>query len=615
MRRNPRGTGILFCVIGLFVLLPLAFATFEVWRFVEARAQMQYICDAAALCATANLLKGGASDSIIPLEAAAVDAAKFTVRSNTILGAPLSNIRNLAGNSVPAAGEVALQITFVDAQRQELPFAASGAKGAVVKAVYGYRPMTAQYLGLGAVPMGVSSEGGIPPVDLVLCFDVSASMDDATAVTAVKRFWNGTEVAYFTPPSANGSILDIVRPGEGGTKVNAVGPQNLSTLTAGSNGSVIAFSEAQSSGVKGLRALGGNSGPAETGLPPGNYDAANAGSVAGNGIDPASKPNTITDLVVNLDGKKTFGGWTDPETGLAFPNTQTLVEAARGNLNSDSAMRSALVAGGARPAWLPASAPNPLYQKVYFAQANRMVQPMEGAKSAAIQILRALDQSTDLNCGLVSFSDTIGFAPDTTWGTSQGGTTYFIDSNWAPGGTGNYPLPLLQLNSGQPNIIGRMHEMLRPDRWLCQPAMAQSLPTPPTATSVAQTVSSLVATGKSNVAAALEEAISELSDTSKTRPDSEKVILLISDGKPELPGGGGSSSSPAAEACYMQARNAREQGIRIVTLDVATTSDAAHAETLQKVADLSKGYYVAGTSDAQLNLALRKIVTQLVALR
>jgi Mg-chelatase subunit ChlD len=128
---------------------------------------------------------------------------------------------------------------------------------------------------------------------------------------------------------------------------------------------------------------------------------------------------------------------------------------------------------------------------------------------------------------------------------------------------------------------------------------------------IAQLISTLVATGRSNVAAALNEAVAELTNPASCRPDAEKVILLISDGKPDAPGG----SSTAAKDCYSIAKKAAQQGIKIVAIDVATTTDANHAAFLQQVATLSNGYYISGSTQAQLNVALQKILSQLVALR
>jgi hypothetical protein len=87
--------------------------------------------------------------------------------------------------------------------------------------------------------------------------------------------------------------------------------------------------------------------------------------------------------------------------------------------------------------------------------------------------------------------------------------------------------------------------------------------------------------------------------------------LLISDGKPDQPGG----ELSAEQACYTQATAAKRNGIKIIALDVATTADLNHAAFLQQVARLSNGSYIGGATPAQLNLALEKILTQLVALR
>ncbi len=616
-RQSERGAAIiLYWAFGLFLLLPLGLATFEVWRYVTASSQLQFDLDAAALCGTANLLRQHNSQGVAAIETNAITAAELILNRNTVLGTTLV-CRGTTLDSVPpvhslSAGQVALNATFVDSNRAPIQPGEDGVKGLRLTAEYGYKPFCGPFIGLGCLPIQVTSEGGIPPIDLVLCFDVSASMDDGTNITTVERFWDGAAVAYQVPQSGSGNLLNVVKPAVDGTKVNVVGPENLSMLSSPLNQGTLYFSESQSSPIKGLRARVSGLPPLELGAPPGNFNPANPNSTYINGHDPASSGNAVTDLVVNLDGNSSFGGWTDPSTGLQFPNVQTLVEAARGNLNTYESMQQSLAMGNVQPAWLPVTAPNAMYQNVYFARAQQLAQPLAAAKVAAIEILRALDQNTVLHAGLVSFSDYIGSDPGSTWGSGAGATTYFIDSNWVPGGTGNFPLPLVPLDAGQPNIIGLLKNLPSADSWLCPPAFAQAGGGGGGgASSIAQLISTLVATGRSNVSAALNEAIAELTNPAMCRPDAEKVILLISDGKPDAPGG----SITAAQDCYAAAKNAARQGIKIVAIDVATTSDTNHEAFLEQVATLSKGYYISGSTQAQLNVALQKILTQLVALR
>lgn len=625
--RTRNGSSVLLCAIALFAIAPLGFLTVEIWRYVSAKSQLQYICDAAALSATASLLRvhlapnqvissaNSSPDSIITLETEAVDAGILMFQKNSVLGTPLSKIVTAINSPLPKtkpkAGQIFLSLQLLDCEQRQLNFGDRGAKGMRLTALYGYAPLSGRYLGLGIAPIAVSSEGGIPPIDLVLCFDVSASMDDGTAVSACKRFWNGNAVSYNVPSGGQGALSDVVKPKEEGSKVNAVGPQNLSCLSLPLNSCILFFSESALSPIKGLRALLGPGINNEVGRPPGNYDPNNPSSRTGNGLNPDSSPDGVTDLVTNLDGQANFAGWTDPASGLEFPNIETLVEASRGNLNSQANMQQAL---NGRPAWLPATAPDQRYQTVYFSQANRMLQPMLSAKTAAIQLVRALDRSTDLHCGLVTFADDIGSAPDSTWAPGPFGTTYFIDSHWPAGGTATYPLPLLKLQSNPANTVGFLPNW---DRWLCPPAYAQAPPpVPPANQTIVQLISSLVVTGRSNIAAALQEATLELTDLSRSRTDAEKIILLISDGEPDLPGGGGGINSPAAVACYNQATIARRNGIKIVSIDVATSTDVNHSLFLSKVASLSRnGFYMAGTSTNQITLALTKILTQLVSLK
>lgn len=57
--------------------------------------------------------------------------------------------------------------------------------------LFGLKPVFGNFLGISG-PFTVSADGNgrVPQLDIVLCFDVSGSIDDQTPVTFIKRFWN-----------------------------------------------------------------------------------------------------------------------------------------------------------------------------------------------------------------------------------------------------------------------------------------------------------------------------------------------------------------------------------------------------------------------------------------
>ena len=590
-RRTRTGlSSLLLCIIATFILLPLGLLTFEVWRFAVAKSQLQYVCDAAALAGIATLVPSTTAAAINAQQSKAIDAATYTAQKNSVLAADFQKVTTQVNappvTPVPAFA-LSLGISLLDSSQNIVALGTPGTKSLRVSAVYGYVPAFGKFLGLGTFPITAVSEGALPAIDLALCFDVSGSMDDSTPVSMVKRYWDGNGVSYFVQPAGQGILSNIVRPTELGSRVNAVGPENLSCFSLPGNGCPLTFSESSNSNVNGLRAFL-NGAQWEIGKPPGNYDPANPSSPTGHGINPAAAPNAVTDIVVNLDGNTSFGGFTDSATGLQFPNVQTLVEAARGNLNSDASIRSAIgLNQSVKPSWLPQTAPNPQYQAVYFAQANKIVQPMMDAKTAASDVLHTVDDWTDLHAGLIAFSDYPGTTPTSTWGTQPSTNTYFVDSHWPAGGTGAFPLPNMALSATNPVPVA----------------------------TILQKMSTLVATGKSQMASALTVAQYQLTVAANARPAASKFILLVSDGEPDLPGSGGGASSAAAQAAYDAATACANNGIRIICIDVGTKGNTNHSAIMQQIADLSHGMYVAGNNPTQLEAACRTIADSLVTLK
>ena len=123
----------------------------------------------------------------------------------------------------------------------------------------------------------------------------------------------------------NGKIFDILQPAETGTSFNATSPQ---VLTEAYWNAQSYFSEylAGAYGVQGLRSGGVYP---EAGQPPGNFPPGTAPTFDGTSV--------FTDVVVNIDGQTTFGGFT--YEGFSFPDVATMVEAARGNLERGAETR------------------------------------------------------------------------------------------------------------------------------------------------------------------------------------------------------------------------------------------------------------------------------------
>ncbi len=61
-----------------------------------------------------------------------------------------------------------------------------------VDAYYGYTLPILGGLNIGPFTMNASSAGGLPQLDVILCFDISGSMDDFTNITFINRYWVDT---------------------------------------------------------------------------------------------------------------------------------------------------------------------------------------------------------------------------------------------------------------------------------------------------------------------------------------------------------------------------------------------------------------------------------------
>src|SRR5262249_18228717 len=176
--------------------------------------------DAAALAAAAAL---AGSDFRTPTTAhnGAMAAAKTIYRSNDIFGTLLTNpVDGDPNGATPQPGSTVCKFRFLDPNNNdaEVPIGDENGKVIEISVVYGYKPMWGQFLGLkdSVYPIRVLSRGGVPDLDVVLCFDITGSMDDATKVSIVDRRWDpdamsaqNTKGRIFCDVKKNGVLSDI----------------------------------------------------------------------------------------------------------------------------------------------------------------------------------------------------------------------------------------------------------------------------------------------------------------------------------------------------------------------------------------------------------------------
>jgi Flp pilus assembly protein TadG len=565
-RRKQKGQifAPLGAIIGALIIGTLGIFAFEMGRVVIARDQLRAATDAAALAGATTL---ASSDLTSPLDAhnKAMEAADEIFRENLVMGSSLSNARQ--GSNTPAAGETTLTYTWLDPNNNNQPVSASSANGRVleVKATYGYQPMFLKII-LGSatvsVPISALSQGGVPVLDVVICSDLSGSIDDSTKVTFVKRVWDATEgkikyeIAQSARGPAEGELYEILDSDPLGTAVNAFYPQRLSRASDSDNQYPLTFSPD-------LRG-----GPNDH---PGNYPpgTASTGDAA-----------TFTDLVVNLDGQTTFAGLTTDD-GYAFPNIGAVVEAARGNLENEAIFESS----GAKTALDGLVTPKSGYKTKYEALVKPLLQPIYSAQDAIGNFCDVMNKNTVAHFSLVGFGAGIGSSADSTVEEEA------VSANYPSGGTVDCPLPLISLD----------------------PAASTSNSDP-----VKEKTDLTVAFGSTYISSALDQAITELKE--RGRKSAKKAIVLFTDGQPTGPGSPDEGSTLARDA----ARRANEEGIPIFTIGLsqnpevksgqeAILTDAAGSDGIAALSGNGAKFFQV-TDEADLRRAFEEVARHLTQL-
>lgn len=494
--RNSKGISIIFlCVlIGIIVLPMVAIFTFEVVRAVSVHEQLQTSCEAAALSGAAVL--AGSDDTDAMSTYAELTAASLSVfRANAVYEYSLSSAAHVQhANDNPSANASSLFIELLNPNSNppNQPVPPGDVNGRVVRAVasYGLVPVFGAFLGIkGPYTIKAEAHARVPQLDLVLCFDVSGSIDDQTPVTFVKRYWDKTAAtikydittarsgAPTTGGLAQGRLFDILGPSPTGSGVNALPPQNLDDAASSSHTRPLSFSAT-------LR------GASNTGGPPGNYPN-------GGGTGTAQ---TFTDLVVNINsnGDRTISlPFTSPE-GFYYPNIAAVVEAARGNLENGSVHSTAKLS--TVPS-LSSVVPRAGYRADYLSLAARKVEPLSSAQQAAKDFFLIMNKNTEANFGLTCFSTEAGSSPGETVSERN------VASNYSAGGSGSFPRPGVQLNKTDSNY-----------------------------SSVVSAIDLTVANGATNIGDALAKAKQMLATNS--RIGSKRAVVVFTDGQPTAPSTG-----------------------------------------------------------------------------
>lgn len=522
--RNNKGQSLisLIMIIALVVMPLLAVLSFECARLILAKQELQSASDAAVLTAAATL---ASADDLNSLQAHkdAIEAALKIFKANTVLGRPLANTKLVSSPAAfnCAVGESNVYFEFVNPITLQVePLTSPNAKMVRAYSCTGSELAFGNFVGIASMAVNALATSAVPKLDMVVCFDVSGSMDDQTPVTLVKRKWDPTlgagKIVYSPVNGINGPmhgrIFDILKPAATGSSLNAQAPQVLAEAYWNAK---CQSSEhlAKHYGVPGLRSGGVYP---EAGRPPGNYPPGLAPTFDGF--------NVFTDSVVNIDGQATFAGFT--YNGFDFPDVGTLVEASRGNLESDSLYQASKANTSLHVT------PRAGYQKAYLEASAHQIKPMQEAKSALTSMVKILNTDVDAHFGFVAFDSIVG-ATDTSTETF-----YDIDDYAFYGAKRGFAIPHVVIDSG--SAKNKYND-------------------------VVSAIDKCVPMGATNIGAAVHAAVSDLK--SRSRPGSTRAIVLFTDGEPTVPSGP-LSSDPKANA-RMAAKEARDAGIALYTIGLA----------------------------------------------
>jgi hypothetical protein len=674
----------LLTLVAVLIVLPISLFSYDMVKYNLAQLQLKHCVDSAALAAGCGVT-GSNTGSLTTTEQAAMAQALYMFQQNGILGNALSTATSSYAassgtqnpNIMVTGNKSALYFQFINPYTMT-QVGLGGANGKIIRVTgfYGFVPDFAKIMGLnnGVYQVVQQSDGGLPQLDVVLCFDISASMDDYTKVCLVNRYAKSTSNTSNSASgySANGYngytfvaqdylYAAVKSTSVNGTATNAVWPMNMDLCDQCS-----------------INANGSGHGAQTATKPP--YSQGNSNLTS----------NTFTDIVVPLDYSTSCsqavtisGTYKGTSYTYAFPagaqGIAVLVEAARGNLEStanataaglyvDSSGRALGQLGGAtgvkcQPGWfaayytalftvmepsggvqtlsLPSNAAFTL-TSISSQSALPLRHPIGDGIAAAESFFQVLFTDADVHFGLVAFNDTVGTSANSNYGTwlslygnytpPPAATPYPCDGE-------EPPVPYLPLNPNTPGAAGSNYDTNNPPAAYgsvnaCLYNSSSTIPTASGSGYTAQTLPpySVCAIGGTYIATAINKALAMLLPTGQSaadgtaglnlaRPGSTKAIVLFTDGLPTGPGSDSGSSDPNAQAA---ATAAGSNGIPVYTIGLslipglqstqATVLTDASGSTGIAALSGNGATFTQTTNSGQLTAVFQHVARQLVQL-
>jgi hypothetical protein len=660
---------VLITFIGIFIIGPLSMFVFELARYNLADQQLKNCVDLTALTAACSTTGSNATSASVT-QTTAMNQAYYMFTQNSIFNYPLTTTTAYTFGTAtaalnPAANTAALYFQFLNPQtRQPVAFGSDLGKILRVTGAWGFVPITAQFTGLPLGPYIISeqADGGLPMLDVVLCMDLSGSMDDFTNVSLVQRYNSGTPynnskgtggnayaIATTAPLKGQGPLYNVLGcSNETGCSFNATWPMDYFSPNSGVNASTTVLANFTAHGAH-------NKAPAPSSL---------SAFTTSNGI--------YSDMVANLDGSPTMAYGvtvTNSNGSFTFPAYSAsdggkamgiLVEASRGNLESTTAAQAAQVPYGTWGITPQAGWWQAYYQTVMSAQSgfptvsssnpNPVIpirHPIGDAIIAAETFYTVMNNDADVHFGLVCFGSAAGQnATDTMPNANNGSSSVSALTNYGvtslpsmgfPPEPVTCPNPTISLNPGAGPTFSNFSTAVPPPSTSVNGAIYNA----PNGQAAPYNITSVMAYGGTNIADALDMALAMQLGTktgdpkvtpgtqtagargaqSLSRLGTTRAIVLFTDGLPTS-GGDTDTSDPYSQA---EAQCANTAGIPIYTIGLCmVTTGKLQSDQITVLTDANKtgiagasghgATFSQTTSAAGLNAVFQNVARQLVQL-
>lgn len=191
---------VLGAVIALVIIPMIGLFVFELNRYQFAQQALAKACDAAALAGGAKLISaevnaaaGDAQARRTQKQKQAIAAAINFMRKQRILGVDLANLQDNSPNQLTSSGmgpnECRVTAYPADPGSNYSPVALGSENGTAIRidAVFTEVPSFVKHVGINQVPVFATASSGAPRLEIVLCLDMSGSMDDSTRISLVRK--------------------------------------------------------------------------------------------------------------------------------------------------------------------------------------------------------------------------------------------------------------------------------------------------------------------------------------------------------------------------------------------------------------------------------------------